>query len=816
LYNAQKQGGTPQQEKGAVKAVQDLYDVVQQGGILIFFYLQKIYPDEWKNFLARIGHDENALHFELFDNPTDILELHFWASNRGQTLARTAAADTQTYVVWVKKPVQDKFFSKSHQDLESWYQTFLPETVADSNEATKPRMVHTYRNVATGFAAKLTAEEVRAMENKEGFVSARPERILPLHTTHSPNFLGLQQGLGAWKGANYGAGVIIGVLDTGIGPDHPSFSDEGVPPPPAKWKGKCDFNGPVCNNKLVGARNFQSGQSTGGPPVDDEGHGTHTSSTAAGNFVKGANAFGVANGTAAGMAPYAHVAMYKVCGEAGCSDADILAAMDTAVEDGVDILSLSLGGASFPFYDDAIAVGAFTAIQKGIFVSCAAGNSGPDYESLSNEAPWILTVGASTIDRSIRATALLGNHGEFDGVSLNQPKDFNSTLLPLVYPGVNGDQSLSLCAPGSLGNVEGKIVLCEGGRGRVAKGEEVKRAGGAAMILANLEAGGYTVLADAHVLPATHVSYAAGLMIKAYINSTATPQATISFKGTVIGDPLAPQVAFFSSRGPSIASPGILKPDIIGPGVSILAAWPVSVDNATLPNPKATFNMVSGTSMSCPHLSGIAALLKSSHPDWSPAAIKSAIMTTAEVNNLGGQPIVDETLKPADIFATGAGHVNPSNAIDPGLIYDINPADYIPYMCGLNYTNEQIQVVTQQTVNCSEVGTIPEAQLNYPSFSIIIGSSDESKSQDYTRKVKNVGPASSTYKLDLNVPHKMGMSVNPEVLTFTKVNQEITFSVEFIAQDGAGKDGVLFDRGYLRWISDKHSVTSPISVIFDT
>ncbi|KAM1034576.1 hypothetical protein ACFX2A_038838 [Malus domestica] len=581
--------------------------------------------------------------------------------------------------------------------------------------------------------------------------------------------------------------MLLSVLDTGIGPDHPSFSDEGVPPPPAKWKGKCDFNGPVCNNKLVGARNFRSGQSTGGPPVDDEGHGTHTSSTAAGNFVKGANAFGMANGTATGMAPYAHMAMYKVCGEAGCSDADILAAMDTAVEDGVDILSLSLGG-----------------------------NSGPDYESLSNEALWILTVGASTIDRSKRATALLGNHGEFDDVSLNQPKDFNSTLLPLVYPGVNGDQSLSLCAPGSLGNVEGKIVLCEGGRGRVAKGEELKRAGGAAMILANLEVGGYTVLADAHVLPATHVSYAAGLMIKAYINSTATPQATISFKGTVIKDPLAPQVAFFSSKGPSIASPGILKLDIIGPGVSILAAWPVSVDNATLPNPKATFNMVSGTSMSCPHLSGIAALLKSSHPDWSPAAIKSAIMTTTKVNNLGRQSIVDETLKLADIFATGAGHVNPSNAIDPGLIYDINPADYIPYMCGLNYTNEQIQVVTQQTVNCSEVGTIPEAQLNYPSFSIIIGSSDESKSQDYTRTVKNVGPASSTYKLDLNVPHKMGMSVNPEVLTFTEVNQEITFSVEFIAQEGTGKDGVLFDRGYLKWISDKHYVTSPISVIFDT
>ncbi|XP_021803403.1 subtilisin-like protease SBT1.4, partial [Prunus avium] len=367
----------------------------------------------------------------------------------------------QTYIVWVKKPVQKYFFSKSHEDLESWYHTFLPTTIASSNQLKKPQMVHAYRNVATGFAAKLTPEEVKAMEKKEGFLSAHPEQILPLHTTHSPNFLGLHQGLGVWKGSNYGEGVIIGVLDTGISPDHPSFSDEGVAPPPAKWKGKCDFNGTVCNNKLIGARNFQGGQTTGGPPVDNEGHGTHTSSTAAGNFVKGANVFGMANGTASGMAPYAHLAIYKVCSEEGCAEGDILAALDTAVEDGVDVLSLSLGGASVPFYADGIAIGAFGAIQKGIFVSCSAGNSGPFYASLANEAPWILTVGASTIDRSIKATALLGNGAEYDGESLFQPKDFSSKLLPLVYAGANGKQSSAFCDAGSLGNVEGAIVLCE-------------------------------------------------------------------------------------------------------------------------------------------------------------------------------------------------------------------------------------------------------------------------------------------------------------------------------------------------------------------
>ncbi|PQQ01885.1 subtilisin-like protease SBT1.7 [Prunus yedoensis var. nudiflora] len=630
--------------------------------------------------------------------------------------------DMQTYIVWVQKPASQKFSAESHEDLESWYQSFLPETDANSNHLTKQRMIYAYHNVATGFAARLTPEEVKTMETIEGFVSARPEKILPLQTTHSPDFLGLHQGFGLWEATNYGEGVIIGLLDTGITPDHPSFSDEGMPPPPAKWKGK--------------------GQPSPGPPFDIDGHGTHTSSTAAGRFVEGASVFGQANGTAAGMAPKAHLAVYK----------------------------------------DVIAIGAFAAIQKGIFFSCAAGNFGPFNRSLSNEAPWILTVGASTTDRILKSEAQIGDdkNNHFDGKSLSQPQDFDSKVtLPLVYAGSVGNQPSAFCKEGTLENVEGKIVLCETGGGvtNIAKGEEVKRAGGAAMILMNQETDGFSTLAESHALPTTHVSYAAGLQIKSYISSTSSPTAKILFNGTVIGDALAPRVAFFSSRGPNKASPGILKPDIIGPGVDILAAWPVSVDNAT--QSKATFNIISGTSMACPHLSGIAALLKSSHPDWSPAAIKSAIMTTADVLNLAGLPIVDQDQNPANVFAMGAGHVNPSKANDPGLIYDTQAEDYIPYLCGLNYTDTEIQIITQQKIG-----------------------SNESQSQYYTRTVRNVGPASSTYNLDLLVPHKMGMS-------------EITFHVEFIAQDGAGKDGVAFGQGYLKWVSDKHNVTSPIAVVFD-
>ncbi|KAL3743159.1 hypothetical protein ACJRO7_018457 [Eucalyptus globulus] len=708
-----------------------------------------------------------------------------------------------TYIVHVRKRAGE-VFARS-EDLQSWYQSFLPQMTPNSDQTN--RMVHSYKNSITGFAAKMTEDEVKELLKLDAVVSVKQEKIFSLHTTHSPSFLNLNPGVGLWKDSTLGKGVIIGVLDTGITPDHPSFDDEGMSSPPAKWKGKCNFNATSCNNKLIGARNFVNSTL---PPTDEDGHGTHTSSTAAGNFVKNANVLGQALGTAIGMAPHAHLAMYQVCSDVGCPESSILAGMDAAIEDGVDVLSLSLGGGSAPFYADSTAVGAFSAIRKGIFVSCSAGNSGPINTSLSNDAPWILTVGASTIDRTIKAIAKLGNGAEYDGESLFQSKDFGSAYS-LVYAGANGNQTSAICAEGSLRNldVKGKVVLCErgGGIARIAKGQEVKDAGGAAMILMNDELNGYSMLADAHVLPATHIPYADGLKIKAYINSTSDPTATILFKGTIIGNSDAPAVTSFSSRGPSLESPGILKPDIIGPGVSILAAWPFSLDNSS--TTEVTFNIISGTSMSCPHLSGIAALLKSSHPDWSPAAIKSAIMTTAYQMNLGSKPIIDETLLPADIFATGAGHVNPPKADDPGLIYDIKPDDYIPYLCGLGYKDSEIETITQEKAKCSQIKSIPEAQLNYPSFSIILGSS----AQNYSRTVTNVGPTDSSYAYKVDAPEGVDVTVYPSEIKFSVAVQIATYTVGFRRSSG-GSVTKPFAQGSLIWVSSDHSVRSPIAVVF--
>ncbi|XP_060180017.1 subtilisin-like protease [Lycium barbarum] len=720
-------------------------------------------------------------------------------------------SNLETYIVQVESPESQISTQSSSMDLESWYNSFLPKIIAStSSNEESPRLIYSYHNVMKGFAARLSAEHVKEMEKKQGFISAWRERILSLHTTHTPSFLGLKQNVGLWKNSNYGKGVIIGVLDTGISPDHPSFSDEGMPPPPAKWKGKCESNFTTkCNNKLIGARTFPQ---ENGSPIDDDGHGTHTASTAAGGFVKGANVYGNANGTAVGIAPLAHLAIYKICDSFGCSDSGILAAMDVAINDGVDILSLSLATSSSPFYNDPIALGAYSATQRGILVSCSAGNSGPSESSVGNEAPWILTVGASTFDRKIKATVQLGNKKKFEGESAFHPKAFSTKFFPLFDPALNAsDSDSSYCGTGTLTDpaVKGKIVLCMvgGGYTRIAKGQAVKDAGGVGMILINLVQDGFTTSADAHVLPAMDVTYEDGMKIVDYMNSTRKSVARITFQGTIFGDKNAPVVAGFSSRGPNLASRGILKPDIISPGVNILAAWPTSMENNK--NTKTTFNIISGTSMSCPHLSGVAALLKSAHPTWSPAAIKSAIMTTADTTNLANSPILDEMLLPASIFAIGAGHVNPSRANDPGLIYDTEFKDYLPYLCGLNYTNREVGNLLQRKVDCSEVKSIPEAQLNYPSFSITLGEN----SQTYTRTVTNVGEAKSSYTVEIVSPLGVGVIVKPSTLKFSKLNQKMTYRVTFSRTANSSTSGVV--QGFLKWTSNRHSVRSPIAVVLE-
>lgn len=749
----------------------------------------------------------SALIFLLF-------VLHCYARAQLSSIAITDdhnAIDSQlqTYIVHVQEPMN--IANLTIENLQKWHKSFLPNATLDSGE---PRIIYSYHHAITGFAAKLTSQELLLMRSKDGFILAHSDKPTFLFTTYTPDFLALKHWGGLWPESSHGEGIIIGVIDSGIHSDHPSFDDKGMPEPPIKWRGRCDLPPPAnCNNKLIGAMAFQGRRKPS--PVDNGGHGTVTASISAGNFVHGAEVLGNANGTASGTAPRAHLAIYKAYYNNYGTETDLLAAIEQAISDSVDILSMSIGQEPKPLYDSSVAKGSFSAIKKNIFPSCAAGNFGPTASILSNDAPWCLTVGAATTDRRIRATVRLGNGMEMDGESAYQPEAFDSKVaLPLVFPGDGGSPEALNCQSGSLRKsiVSGKIVLCVTDQyENLERSETVKSAGGAAMILMNRLPDGFTMNADPHSLPAAHVSNADGQKIQAYIRTTTNPTATIIFKGTQFGARPTPAVASFSSRGPSLNNGGILKPDVVAPGVNIMAAWPTEVGPTKKGNSASTFNFASGTSMATPHVSGIIAMLKKLKPDWSPAAIKSAIMTTAYARDQHGNAITDQNGGgKASFFAIGAGHVNPAKTIDPGLVYDLHWQDYIPYLCGLGYTNDQVKAIIKDITDCSNIKKITAEELNYPSMAMTLRTGE---SKTITRTVTNVGEASSKYQLKIEEPNGVSIHVNPENLQFSRLKQTESFTVKISAKSGPSRKGEVSE-GSLTWISGCYIVRSPISISF--
>ncbi|EYU28325.1 hypothetical protein ABFS82_12G129000 [Erythranthe guttata] len=743
--------------------------------------------------------------------------LHSWLP----LVSATAAAAVKTYIVHMKhnqKPA-------SYATHTEWYSDHLQSLTSAAPDS----LLYTYDAAYSGFAAALTPEEADSIRQSDSVLGVYEDTVYTLHTTRTPEFLGLNTEPGPWTGHSLqelnkaSQDVIIGVLDTGVWPESKSFADFGMPDVPTRWRGRCeaagDFNPKIhCNKKLIGARffskghNIVSGAKEAQSPRDNDGHGTHTASTAAGSQVQNASLLGYARGNARGMATHARLATYKVCWKSGCLGSDILAAMERAILDGVDVLSMSLGGGSAPYFRDTIAIGAFAAVERGIFVSCSAGNSGPTKESLANVAPWIMTVGAGTIDRDFPAFSTLGNGEKYNGVSLYSGKGMGRKSVELVY-GKNANTTGNLCLPGSLDSaaVRGKVVLCDRGISpRVEKGMVVRDAGGVGMILANTAESGEELVADSHLLPAVAVGRKIGDEIRRYVKTARNPRASLSFAGTVVNVKPSPVVAAFSSRGPNMVTPQILKPDVIGPGVNILAAWsqavgPTGLDTDTR---KTQFNIISGTSMSCPHISGLAALLKAAHPNWSPSAIKSALMTTAYTHDNANSPLRDAAdYSLSTPWAHGAGHVDPHKALSPGLVYDATPEDYVSFLCSLGYTKEMVQIVAKHpNITCSKRFHDP-GQLNYPSFSVMFRKTGVVR---YSRELTNVGPAGLTYRVSVDAPPNVEVSVSPSTLVFKNVGDKRRFRVTFVWKKEVGPV-VRHGFGSIVWSNALHRVSSPVA-----
>ncbi|KAH0468130.1 hypothetical protein IEQ34_003163 [Dendrobium chrysotoxum] len=633
-------------------------------------------------------------------------------------------------------------------------------------------------------------------------------------------YLGLNT-YNAWGSSMMGQGLIIGIIDTGITPRHPSFKDTNMPPvpPPTKWKGSCSYAGFSCNDKVIGAKAFYQGYHPS--PEDTNGHGTHVAGIAAGNFVEDANILGMAKGDpASGMAPMAHLSIYKVCFfNEGCYGANIYAAIDQAIKDGVDIISMSLsGGHTAKLYEDSISRGSMAAIQHGIIPVASAGNAGPNTGTLSHSAPWVLTVGASTTDRRIASIVKLGDNRTFLGESSYQPTNWNSNDMWLLeYPGKFGDRNASCCLPSELANwnLRGKIVICKVGIiNDVKKGVAVYQAGAKGMILINQPSWGHTTSSSAHVLPASNVDHPTGLeILDYYFNNQPNAFASIHFGGTQFKFTPSPAVASFSSRGPSRMNGGIIKPDVLAPGINILAAWPTDVGPNPDPLATHTFNFESGTSMAAPHVAGIVALVKSKHPGWTPSKIISAIVTTAKDSAAGDLITDDLSYRTAGIYATGAGMVNPTKAMDPGLVFGLTLNNYIAYLCGLGYSDLEVQYTIGKPTSCNGVQYLTASQLNYPSITINL--TRLATSQTVGRTVKNVGDASEDYLAKITEPVGVTIYLSTYKLQFTRLDQEVSYSINFALKGAYPSQGTdMIRRGKIVWDSGKHVVTTPIAVRF--
>ncbi|RCV08605.1 hypothetical protein SETIT_1G340000v2 [Setaria italica] len=725
-------------------------------------------------------------------------------------LLLTAAAEAETeaqssYIVHVAEHAPRP--SSRPRLLARAYTTFLRDSLPAGISRPAPRLLYSYAHAATGFAARLTERQAAHLASQRSVLAIVPDATQQLQTTRTPSFLGLSHSSGLLPRSNGATDVVIGVIDSGIYPkDRASFvADASLPLPPRKFQGTCvstpSFNASAyCNNKLVGARFFYQGYEAAHgrlnetkeskSPLDTIGHGTHTASTAAGSAGADAAFFSYAKGKAIGMAPGARIAAYKPCWTKGCTDSDTSWRLKRPSPTG--------------------------AVRRGIVVSASSGNFGPGEFTAVNIAPWILTVGASTIDRHFPASVVLGNGETFTGTSIYAGVPLGEAMLPLVY---GGDVGSNVCEAGKLkaSLVAGKIVVCDPGvNGRAAKGEAVKLAGGAGTILVSSKEFGEQAMTTAHILPATAVVFTDAEKIKNYIRSNASPVATIKFQGTVVGQtPSSPRMASFSSRGPNRWAPEILKPDVTAPGVDILAAWTGENSPSQLDSDprRVKYNIISGTSMSCPHVSGIAALLRQAHPDWSPAAIKSALMTTAYNLDNAGDIIKDmSTGKASTPFVRGAGHVEPNRAVDPGLVYDAGADDYFSFLCALGYTTEQIAVFKTKddpAVDCS-TRTASAGDHNYPAFSAVFNSTNGEVTQ--RRVVRNVGSnVEAKYTPSVSVPAGVRVMVKPRKLRFSAAQKTQQYEITFMAR-GEGSVADKYTFGSIVWSDGEHKVTSPIAI----
>ncbi len=725
--------------------------------------------------------------------------------------------------------------------------------------------IYSYRYGLNGFAARMTVAEAQKLKGLEEVLNVWEDEIRPLATSHSASFLGLFDSVDGLRSVHAldGDGVVIGIIDSGIAPEHPALRDTRLADRPRlcrtswgetsllgkwlcrpydkrpdvlefeeleDWHGECEtgerFEASNCNNKLIGARWFIDGADNTGPIDDDEfrsprdadGHGTHTATTAAGNR-SSASIFGTLIGDVEGMAPKARIAIYKACWlrptdtRASCNTSDLADAIDAAVADGVDIISYSVGNSmrEITAPDD---IALMAAAKAGIVAVVAAGNEGPNLATIGSPAgaPWVITAAASTRkgESSVEAMkvsappSIAGRYATREALfspplSDRDPieaklvlVDDDDATLPSGSPGVTSDG----CQPLTNGaEVLGNIALMQ--RSGCLFTDMVKNAedaGAIAALIYNI-AGAPVVMFGAGGLvdiPALMIGQADGNLILAQLDAGNEVSVVLEKSFLLTTADMGNIMARFSARGPGPIA-DILKPDVTAPGVNIIAGFTPDPANAT---PGENFAYLSGTSMSTPHVAGVAALLRQAHPEWSAAAIRSALVTTAHQN----LQLQDSTAA-ANPFDYGGGHIVPNKALHPGLVYDVSDDEYDAFACGTASP-------AVSSARCAELGTAGYSylarDLNQPSLSV----SRLANQETVTRRITNVGEESESYTVEISPPPGIDVNVTPPTITLGP-GTSATFDVTLTYASGPMD---LWRFGALTWVSEDHDVRSAIAV----
>ena len=604
-------------------------------------------------------------------------------------------------------------------------QNFLTKSaqIIGSNPTVQAKMT----NVFNGLVLNLSQDEALSLASMQEVAFIEREQVIYLDTDRGPELIGAPQ---IWDGSatgsnHYGEGTIVGIIDSGINSDHPSFaaqSSDGYehinPLGDGVYIGDCEVNFPeMCNSKLIGVRSYRAVtdiyQDTAvfgdTPPAangeDYDGHGTHVASTAAGNRLVNIPLYAPERGAVesdgliattndvfpvvTGVAPRANIIAYQVCAPgasgdtyAGCFTSTMLQAIEDSVTDGVDALNMSISGGGNP-WSYSIAQGFLAAQEAGIFVAISAGNSGPDAATTVKNAPWYSSVAAATHGRNLSFNAkTLGSFSGGDSAAPATIQGAGATpglTAPVVYagdyanPNDPDNDSAQCLEPFPSGTFSGQIVVCDRGEiARVQKAANVAAGGAGGYVLANVSGGATNLANDTYVIPGIHINAVDGANLKTWLATGTDHTGTINNSSATRTIGAADSIAGFSSRGPNITVPDVMMPTMAAPGVSIYAAFADQQfgHDVTAPTP-TDFNFLQGTSMSSPHVAGAGALLKSVHPSWSPDNIRSALMMTAERDMTK-----EDGVTAADIFDMGAGRINVDLAAKTGLVMEETAANY--------------------------------------------------------------------------------------------------------------------------------------------